>query len=219
MNLERIEQALREGPVDEPSYRPGTFRRTSPLSWPVMLAAATVAAALFMGIVIGSGVSVLRNPFGQPGKQPPDPAALRVALVGGWETAEISKDDWTAAILARGFAQADITAFLAHDPFERTIRYQLKFASDRLIISSLADAGTARVLSNVPYEILADGRLRYDDLGCIVSVFFVLDGDGLTFAPISVDSCNADEQIANRAFLNLAPYTRFGGLAPSDAAS
>ena len=219
MNLGRIEQALRDGPIDEPVYRPGSFRRTSPLGWPVMLAAATVAAALLLGVVIGSGVNVLRNPFGEPGNQPPDPAALQAALAGDWGTAEISQNDWTAAMLARGFSQADITTFLDHDPFEQTIRYRLKFSSSRLIISSVADGGTTAVLSNNPYEILADGRLRYDDLGCIVSVFFVLDGDGLTFAPISLDSCSADEQIANRAFLNLAPYTRLGGPSPSPAAS
>jgi hypothetical protein len=38
MNLERIEQALRDGPPDEPTYAPGSFGRPRRAAWWIALA-------------------------------------------------------------------------------------------------------------------------------------------------------------------------------------
>lgn len=207
MDLTRIERALREGPVDEPRYVPGAFgpaRRIGPL----MLTAA-VGAALVIGLVIGLGLDLLRAPSPNVGGPDTDPAVIERQLAGTWISAPVSEDAFRSFMLEQGHAQADVDAFLDHDPIETTLQWGLNFdGRGNLVIFSVTGEGVTDVLSNGPYELLPDGRLRWIDLTCVLVAEFSVSADELAFGQLVLENCSADERIAHETFFNLAsPYT------------
>jgi hypothetical protein len=207
MNLERIERALREGPVDEPRYVPGAFGR-APRVEPLVLTAA-VAGALVLGLVIGLGLDVLRSPAPNVGQQPvPDPSVTQQLLAGTWISPPVSEAEFLDFMLEQGHAQADVEAFLDHDPIESTLQWGLDFdGRGNLVIFSVTREGVTDVLSSGPYELLADGRLRWVDLTCVLLADFSVSDDQLAFDELAHENCNADERIAHDAFFNLgSPY-------------
>lgn len=206
MDLERIERALREGPVDEPPYVPGAFRRADRRR-STRLMMATVGAALVVGVVVGMSLDALRSP-GDTGAPAPDLEALSAELAGTWLSDPITEDQFVEFMLESGHDSDDIDAFFEHDPILRGTRYGLSFdGRERLVVFEVPQGGDPDILSNGPYELLPDGRLRWDDLGCVVTVRFTIAGDRLTFEPVSLAGCGPDERIANAAFFNLTPYT------------
>jgi hypothetical protein len=207
MDLERIERALREGPVDEPIYVPGAFARRRRSIWSLAVVSAAVGAALVIGVIVGVGLSVLREPDGGVGVAP-DVEALAAQLEGRWVSDEITHDEWVSALLAMGHDIDDIDAFLLHDPIETSTHYDLVFNDGLLTLFDTAPPDPRLEMGDGRYELLPDGRLYYDDRGCFITARFTIEGDRLTFDPISTDSCGADERVANSAFFNLAGYTR-----------
>ena len=135
MDLERIERALREGPVDEPVYVPGAFRRTRPSAW-WFAAAATAGAAGVAGVVIGLGLDVLRSDrIGTA----PDADELVTELAGRWVSDEIPFDRWVDELVGRGYDPNDLGNFLLHDPFDETVRYVLIFEGSQLSMQAIYD--------------------------------------------------------------------------------
>jgi hypothetical protein len=206
MNLERIERALREGPVDEPRYVPGAFGPTRRLDRLVLTAA--VAAALAIGLVIGLALDVLRSPTPNVGTPGPDPAVIQRQLEGTWRSKTVTRDEFVAFMLERGHAQADLDAFLGHDPITTTLRWGLDFdLRGTLLVFSVTGDGITDILSSGPYEILPDGRLRWTDETCVLVAAFTVDDEQLTFGSLDPQDCNSDERIATDAFFGLAsPY-------------
>ena len=217
MNVDRIERALREGPPDEPIYVPGAFRRTERTRWTLALAAASLGLALVVGVIIGTGLGVLRNDgsdqVGGPAAPPPRLTAENFG--GTWTSGELDRDTWTMALLDRGVAQEDIDAFLLHDPFESTARYYMVFRGAGLTIGAIYDDRSPQVLTDARFQILADGSLhvteRVDNVGpedeCVVSLVPNLRGDNLSFDVLGLP-CDADAEIANITFFELVTYTR-----------
>lgn len=205
MNRERIEQALREGPPHEPRYVAGSFHRPRN-RWSMAVGAALVTVALVIGIVVGLGIGILRNPAGRGA--PADPALVARQLIGDWKTAPIAKADWRSRLLALGHNVDDIDAFLIHSPMNVDVVYELTFADGTLTVSESPDGAAFSRDSIGPYQVLDDGRLSWADLGCFVKAPVSFDGDRMMFGTIETSSCGADERIANSAFFNLAPYTR-----------
>jgi hypothetical protein len=204
-DVDRIERALRAGPADEPRYIPGTFRNRRPRGYlRSALLAAGVIASVTVGVVIGLGLGAARPVGGLIGG-PQDSAA---ALQGHWISQGMSLRAWTDALLVKGNRQEDIDAFLVHDPFRSTIHYEIDVTEDRILISSVADDGPLAPLSGGPFQLIGPSTFRYDDVGCYVTVDFEVAGQWLNFDPPAMDSCNADERIANTAFFNSWPYTR-----------
>ena len=207
MDLERIERALREGPVDEPAYVPGAFRRATRRE-STMLMTARVGAALVIGIVLGLSLDTLRSPGGDTGAPAPDLEALNAELAGTWLSDPITQDQFVDFMLEAGHAKDDIDAFFEHDPIPTATRYGLSFdGRGRLVVFEVPEGGDPDILSNGPYELLPDGRLNWDELGCVVTARFTIADDRLTFEPVSLEGCGPDERIANAAFFNLTPYT------------
>jgi hypothetical protein len=206
MNLERIERALREGPVDEPRYVPGAFGRSRHLH-PLMLTA-VVAASLAIGLVIGLALDVVRAPAPNVGEPGPDPAVIQRQLAGTWTSEPVSQDEFVAFMLEQGHAQADVDAFLGHDPIETTLQWGLDFdGRGNLVVFSVTGDGVTDILSSGPYEILPDGRLRWTDETCVLVAAFTVDHEQLTFGSLAPQNCNADERMAHDAFFGLAsPY-------------
>lgn len=206
MNLERIEQALREGPVDEPRYVPGAFgppRRLDRLMLTVV-----VAGALIIGLVIGLALDVVRVPGPNVGDPGLDPAAIQRQLEGTWRSRIVTQDEFVAFMLERGHAQADLDAFLGHDPIATTLQWGLDFdLRGNLLVFSVTGDGITDILSNGPYEILPDGRLRWTDETCVLIAAFTVDDEQLAFGSLAPQDCNADERIATDAFFGLgSPY-------------
>jgi hypothetical protein len=206
MDVQRIERALRAGPVDEPTYVPGSHgggRRRSAR----FLTIAGLVGAVVVGVVLGVGLSTLqRAPVPVGGV---DQGRLALELPGRWVSDEISRDRWVSALVESGNDIDDIDNFLTHfDPIVATTHYELEFSSDRLAIADFADDQPRDDVASGPYQIDADGTLHYDDQGCFVTARFRIDGDHLMFDRIATDSCGADERIANTAFFNLVSYTR-----------
>ncbi|MGI8829484.1 MAG: hypothetical protein ACR2I5_06910 [Candidatus Limnocylindria bacterium] len=210
MDEKRIELAVREGPVDEPTYLPGTFGRAGRRGWSLVAVTAVAALALVVGLGLGVGLGVLRAPGSGTGGPSPDPEALAAALKGRWTGDEISRETWVSDLRALGHDIDDIDNFLLHDPIETSTHYELLFDGNELVVAEIADGGPVEFLSTGPYEILPDGRFTWDDLGCRVTAGFRINGDRLAFERISTESCGADERVANSAFFNLTPYTRAG---------
>lgn len=206
MNLERIERALREGPVDEPRYVPGAFGSARRLDR-LMLTAA-VAAALVIGVLIGLALDVLRAPGPNVGGPGPDTAAIQRQLEGTWRSRTVTQEEFVAFMLERGHAQADLDAFLGHDPISTTLQWGLDFdLRGNLLVFSVTGDGITDILSNGPYEILPDGRLRWTDETCVLVAAFTVDAEQLTFGSLAPQDCNTDERIATDAFFGLgSPY-------------
>lgn len=207
MDLERIERALRQGPVDEPRYVPGAFGR--PRHIERLMLTAAVGAALVIGLAIGLGLDLLRAPSPNVGGPETDPAVIQRQLAGTWVSAPVSEDEFRSFMLEQGHAQADIDAFLEHDPIETTQRWGLDFdGRGSLVIFSVTGDGVTEVLSNGPYELLPDGRLRWVDRTCVLVAQFGVSADRLAFERLELENCTADERIAHDAFFNLAsPYS------------
>lgn len=208
MDVERIEHALRAGPVDEPIYVPGSFRRAG-RRWSFTVGVVVATGALVIGLVIGVGVGILRAPA--PNISARDLEALAAELQGTWMSEVITRGDWITAQVALGNDIDDIDNLLINNPMESQVRYQLAFVDGRLTVSAAADGGLMIEQSGGPYRLLDSGAIYYDDLGCFVTVRFAISGDRLTFQRISTVSCGADERVANSAFFNLVPYARRGG--------
>jgi hypothetical protein len=207
MDFERIERALREGPVDEPAYVPGAFRRSGRRR-STMLMTATVGAALVIGVVLGLRLDTLRSPSGDTGAPAPNLEALNAELAGTWLSDPITQHEFVDFMVQAGHAKDDIDAFLEHDPIPTATRYGLSFdGRELLVVFEVPQGGDTDILSNAPYELLPDGRLTWDDLGCVVTARFTIAGDRLTFEPVSRTGCDPDERIATDAFFNLTPYT------------
>lgn len=207
MTLERIERALREGPVDEPAYVPGAFRRPRRTGWSRAVVSTLVGAALVTGLIVGIGLGALRQSTETVGTAP-DPEKLDTELQGTWVSDAISRDDWVSRLVAMGHHIDDVENFLLHDPMTENVTYFLTFERGTLTITSSLDGAPVIHNSLGPYRIAADGTLTWDDLGCFVRAGVRLDGDRLTFDALDTESCGADERVANSAFFNLAAYTR-----------
>lgn len=207
MDVERIERALREGPADEPIYRPGSHRRARG-RWSLAVGAAVVTAVLLLGVATGVGLGLLREPA--PGLGAGELEALAAALKGTWGAEEITREDWISQEVALGNNIDDVEGLLINNPMQSRIRYQLAFVGGRLTVSAAADGGPMVEQSGGPYRLLASGAIYYADLGCYVTVKFTITGGRLAFQRISTVSCGADERVANSAFFNLVPYARTG---------
>lgn len=207
MDVERIERALREGPVDEPVYVPGSFRRARS-RWSLAVGV-VVTGALVTGLVIGLGVGILRAPA--PNIGVPDLEALAAELQGTWTAEEITRQRWISSLVALGNNIDDIDNNLINNPMESRVTYELSFVDGRLTVWAAVDGGPMLEQSGGPYRLLDTGAIYYDDLGCYVTVRFAITGDRLTFQRISTESCGADERLANSAFFNLVPYARTAG--------
>jgi hypothetical protein len=208
MELERIERALREGPVDEPLYEPGAFR--PPRARRRLTFASAIGAALVLGVVIGVGLDVLRQQPADVGNPPVDLDLLGEELSGSWTSGAYTRDDFVSYVTDAGYRAEDIDRFLAHDPIPGTVRWGLDFdGRGRLVIfRTLDDTGT-EVLVNMLYELQPDGRLRWVDGDCSAIVEFTVDGDQLSFGELEIESCapGEDDRIAMTAFFDLAsPY-------------
>jgi hypothetical protein len=209
MDVERIERALRDGPVDEPLYVPGSFRRPGRTGWSMAVVFASAGAALVLGVFVGLGLGVLRTP-GDVGS-PVDTDALAAQLEGRWTSEEMTRDEWNNGLVALGFDIDDVEAFHRHDPIASTVRYELEFRDGWLDLFVEAPPNPLVEMGDGPLRILPDGRIHHDDRDCFVTMAFDTDGDQLTFARISTESCGVEEQLANSAFFNLSTYTRLDG--------
>lgn len=205
MDLERIERALRDGPADEPRYESGAFGRQRRPGWVMFVGA--MAGALVVGLVIGLGLDVLRQPAGIGGPDV-DLDALNESLSGGWTSDAFTRDDFVSYLTAAGHQSSDISVFLTHDPIVGTVRWGLDIdGSERLVVYRTLDDGGTEVLANGPYELLPDGRLRWTESGCSVVAEVTVDGAELSFGNLEVENCDADERIALSTFFGLAsPY-------------
>jgi len=207
MDIERIEQALREGPPDEPTYVPGSFRRTSPHGWWFAAASLSVVIALLAGIVIGTALDALRS--GGVGGEPEPRALVAADLQGVWESDPIERQDLEDALLARGFSQADIDPHL--DLVEDHARYALRFVDDRLIAQA--------AYGDLPFQTLDTGTFIIRDDGFQIVVDGVqgaceplagaeIDGSRLILNVLELPGCDTDERIVNTLFLEIASYSR-----------
>ena len=208
MDVERIERALRDGPMDEPIYVPGAFRKRHGSS--LVLLFASVGAALVLGVAVGLGLGVLNVPRVDVGA-PVDTNALAARLEGRWVSEEMTRDEWVSGLQALGLNIDDIEAFHRHDPIPTTVRYEFVFSEGVLDIFVEAPPSELGEVGDGPYRILADGRLYFDDRQCFVTMAFDIEGDLLTFDRISTESCGVEEQVANSAFFNLSTFTRLSG--------
>ena len=207
MDAERIERSLREGPPDEPIYRPGAFHEQPP-SWLVLIAAgAVVGMALVVGVVAGLGLDVLRNPSGSVGG-PVDVDRLAAELEGRWSSDDISREAWIQELSEMGYRQADIDFALSNLPAHERVRYDLVFQEDHLQIFASFDGSELEPMSGGPYQLLPNGALYYDDVACYITVLFDIKGERLAFEPMRTDGCNADESLNNAAYFNLLTYER-----------
>ena len=214
MDLERIERALREGPVGEPVYVPGAFRRAHPSPWWLALAGAGVGAAVVIGLVIGLGLDVLR---GERVGSAPDPDVLAAELEGEWVSDEIPFDRWVDELVGRGYDPNDLGNFLLHDPFDETVRYVLVFEGSQLSMQAIYDGGSPIDLSGGEYTVQPDGSFEFIEVvdappvvgeACRTVAEVELDDDRLQFDVLDLPGCGVDPAIANTAFFDLAPYTR-----------
>ncbi len=214
MDLERVERALREGPVDEPAYVPGAFRRTRPSPWWLALAGTAVGAAVVIGLAIGLGLDVLRSD--RVGSAP-DPDVLAGDLEGRWVSDEIPFDRWVDALVERGYDPNDLGNFLLHDPFDETVRYVLIFDGSQLSMQGIYDSGSPIDLSGGEYAIQPDGSFEFVEIvdappvvgeACRTVADVELADDRLHFDVLDLPGCGVDPAIAHTAFFDLATYTR-----------
>jgi hypothetical protein len=216
MDIERIEYALREGPPDEPVYVPGSFGRSHAPAWWFAVAGMLVTAAVVTGIAIGVGLDALRgNPVGGP----TTPEVTAADLEGRWLSDEIPMDEWVDELLANGFDPNDIGNFLAHDPFEQSVRYQLTFDSGNVTVSADYDGTGLQVLNSGEYSIQG-GVLSYVETtdappvvgeACRVRAVPTLDDLRIVWEDVELAGCGVDPSIAHTAFFDLAGYTQVVG--------
>jgi hypothetical protein len=206
MNLERIERALRDGPPDEPLYVPGTHRARRDVRLLLAAASAVLAFALVVGIGIGFGVSVLRGP-GDVGSGV-DLDALAANLEGQWISTEISSDEWVDGLIALGHDRDDVQVALDNFPPYEAVQWRLDFADDHLQIFGSFDGGPFISMSGGPYELVPDGSIAYDDIGCFMTIPVEVQGSRLLLEPMRTESCNADERLNNDGYFQLVEYER-----------
>lgn len=216
MDLERIEQALREGPPDEPAYVPGSFGRSRAPGWWFAMAGMIVAAVV-TGIAIGVGLDGLR---GTPVGGRPASDVTAADIEGSWQTDQISLDQWIEALLAKGFDPNDVGNTLAHDSFEQSVRYQLTFdAGGRVTVGADFDDTGLQVLNFGEYTV-EGGVFSYVESvdippivgeACRVRAVPRLDGDRLVWDDVELAGCGVDPSIAHTTFFDLAPYSRVAG--------
>ena len=212
MSDERIERALREGPPDEPVYRPGAFRKPMPGGWAHATNAVLLVLVLAVGVVLGVGIAGSRRPLDENAVEVGGRPALTKALQGTWIGEAIPREDWVQRLVGMGNAIDDVESFLTHDPMTSNVVYTITFSDNTLLVTSSLD-GAPRIHNSIgPFAIQADGQLRWEDLGCFVTTSVTIDDGGdvdrLSFGPISMDSCGADERVANGAFFNLSTFRR-----------
>lgn len=210
MDTERIETALRAGPPDEPVYVPGSFRRTGLPGWWLAVAGLSVAVALVTGIAIGTALDALRS--GGVGSGPGRDLVV-ADLQGVWESDPIEHRVWVDALLARGFSQADIDAFLEHDPFADRVRYALSFVDDRVTIQGAYDDLPFETLNPATFTIRDDGVKFVEILdgvegACQPLVAAAIDGSRLIMNVLELPGCTTDERMANTLFFEIASYSR-----------
>src|SRR5919108_2189721 len=136
MDIEAIQRALREGPVDEPRYVPGAFHWTH-RRFSVEMTASVVTAVLVSGVALGVALSELRQPNGGVGRRDLD--VLAAELEGRWVSEAISREEWVSSTLTAGHEARDIDAFLLHDPFESQVAYELVFQDEHLQVFGAFD--------------------------------------------------------------------------------
>ncbi len=204
-----IERALRDGPPDEPVYRPGTFSNPAAAGWARATSAIFLVLALVFGLVLGAGIAGSQRLVEQ---NPVQVDAMAALLQGAWVGDPIPREDWVRRLVEMGNSIDDVEAFLTHDPMTTNVVYTITFSGNALLVTSSLD-GNARIHNSIgPFLILPDGRLRWEDIGCFVTTTATIDvaggGDRLRFGPISMESCGADERVANGAFFNLSTFRR-----------
>lgn len=204
MNLERIERALRDGPVDEPRYVPGAFgsaRRTEPL-----LLAGAVVGALVLGVVIGLGVGLLRAPSPNVGGPSTNSALIQEQLEGTWLSEQVTQEELVTYMLDNGHSQADIDEW--HDPIDSTLQWGLDFnGRGNLVVFTVTGDGVIEVVAEGSYELLPDGRLRWTDITCVTIANVRVSADQLIFGERESQNCDTEERIAHDTFFGLAsPY-------------
>jgi hypothetical protein len=211
VELERIQRALREGPLDEPTYVPGAFRRAGRTGWSLAITAMAVGVALVAGIAIGAGLGIWREDVGSR----PEPRVLVAAdLQGVWRADPIAFDAWTESLLSRGFTQADIEAFLEHDPFEDQAQYQLRFIDERLIVQASYDDRPLVTLNEGRFTVDEDGVARYVEVAngvegnCVLTVAPEIEGSRLLMDVLDQSVCDSDAELANTLFFDIAMYER-----------
>lgn len=206
MNLERIERALRDGPVDEPPYVPGSHR--DPRQSRLFLAAAggMVVLALVVGVGIGIGVSIMRAPAGVGTGLDLD--RLAADLEGNWISTGLTPDGWVDDLVALGHDRDDVELALTNFPPYERARWRLNFFDDHIQVFGSFDGGPFTSLSGGPYELLPDGSILYDDIGCFMTIPVVLEGSRLRFEPMTTESCDADERLNNDGYFQLVEYER-----------
>jgi hypothetical protein len=212
MSDERIERALREGPPDEPVYRPGTFRKPMPGRWAQAASAGFLVLVFAVGVIFGAGIIGLRRPVDENTVPVGASAALTEALQGAWASEPIPREDWVQRLVGMGNAIDDVESFLTHDPMTTNVVYTIIFSDNTLLVTSSLD-GAPRIHNSIgPFVIQPGGQLRWEDLGCFVTTPVTIDDGGdvdrLSFGPISMESCGADERVANGAFFNLSTFRR-----------
>jgi hypothetical protein len=206
MDVERIERALREGPVDEPRYEPGSYRGRQTLQW--VLFAGAMAGALMVGVVLGLGLDLVRQPSGDVAAPVVDLETLGEELSGSWMSGSFTEDDFVGYMTGAGHAAEDIAAFLEHDPIPGTARWGLDFdGRERVVVFRTLDESRTEILNNSVYELLPDGRLRWTDGECSFILEFTVEGEELTFGQVELDRCDPgpDDLIATATFFGLAP--------------
>lgn len=212
MTMDPIERALREGPPDEPVYAPGRFARTSPSGWRRLVLVPVIAVAVAVGAMAGASLSARRDGAGD---QPRSEAIAR-ALPGTWISDELTFQAWTDGLIARGFSIGEISAFLEHDPFSRTVQYRLTFSENTLTVEAIYDGAAPIGLGGGPYQVLEDARLSYRDApqnsapgaGCLVTVSPDVDATRLVTQVSDLTGCDPEEVLAMAVFFDLAPYMR-----------
>ena len=207
MEIERIERALREGPPDEPVYVPRGFRRPSGRPWTVAFATAAVGVALIIGIGVGFTLDALRGGgLGAPPRPVLDPAELQ----GTWLSDEILFREWVDGLLERGFTTEEIASFIEHDPFDRSVQYELSITADAMTMRGSFDGAPMALLTSDSYEILDDGRVRIGDAAseCRPTAGVALDRARLMFSQPELRGCSVDDRIAGVAFFELTSYGR-----------
>jgi hypothetical protein len=209
MDTERIERALREGPPDEPTYVPGSFRRAGPAGWWFAVASLSVGIALVAGIAIGTGLDALRS--GRVGGDLEPRPLVAADLQGVWESDPIERQVLEEALLARGFSQADIDVHLESLPVGDAVRYALRFVDDRLIAQAAygdlpfqtLDTGTF-IIRDDGLQIVVDGV----DGACEPLAAAEIDGSRLILSVLELPGCDTDERMVNMTVLEIAAYTR-----------
>ena len=212
MDIERIERALRDGPPDEPTYVPGSFRRTSPQGWWFAAAGISAAIALVAGIAIGTALDTLRG--GRVGGEPEPRPLVAADLQGVWESDPIERQVLEEALLSRGFSQADIDAHLESLPVGDAARYALRFVDDRLIAQV--------AYGDQPFQTLDTGTFTISDEGFQISIPEVqgaceplaaaeIDGSRLLLNLLDLPGCETDERLVNTLLLDIASYSRADG--------